>query len=211
MASTVIVPKGRAASLKKMSNAEIVFCAEYLANGMNGAAAVRVAWPKNKNPGPFVHRILQRPKVKAYLGKLLHNRLEQAGLETDAILNKLRIALHFDPINVFESVGDGVFRVKQLDEIPEEIRCCITKLKSKTKTLYDSDGNESGTETFIELEFMSRDKALEMAMKYRGLLEPDKMGGNVTINLGGFNLNDLKGANKGDGDYDVIESRITGK
>ena len=203
MPSTLIHPRNRAKNADKLTDAERIFCAEYMANGMKGTDACRVAYPKNKNPGPTVGKLLLRPRVNSYLGKLLKGKLDQAGLSTDRLLKKLETVLFFDPMKVFDSLGNGVFQIKSLEEVPEEIRCCITKIKCKTRKIQVKDG-EPIEETYIELEFQSRDKALEMAMKYRGLLEPDKKEQHLHLH-GAIDLDKLCGRVE---EADVVEGRI---
>jgi hypothetical protein len=113
------------------------------------------------------------------------------------------MALFLDPINVFEPTGNGTYLVKDLEDIPEEIRRCITKIKCKTR----STGNDT-TETVIEIEFMSKDAALQAAMKHLGLVEVD--GTQVNVNVAGNILSTLLTEveqNKLVIDTDFIESK----
>lgn len=180
MGSKSTIPAVRYIKEDALLPQERVFCAEYLANGFNIAAAAAIAWPKAKKGSVTSHgsNVLKRPRVKRYLSKMLHNRLKDAGLSADRLLRKLEAILFLDPLDLFEPGDiDGVYKLKPLDEIPEEVRQCMTELKVKSRT----DAVTGDTEVYLEVQLMSKDKAMEMAMKYQGLLV-DGAAVNVNVN-----------------------------
>lgn len=175
MGSMLVRPKGSRIREEDLLDQERIFCAEYLANGLNMSEAVRVAYPK-RDPKRAVQqgcKLMKRPRVKNYLGKMLHTRLTKAGLTTDRILRHLEVGLFLDPLSLFEEVKElpGVYRVKSLDEIPQEVRSCINKIRTRLDP-------ETG-EPDIYFEFMSKTKLLELAMKHLGLLKE----AGLTLNL----------------------------
>lgn len=182
MASLSIAPKKKRALAESLEEAllpnERVFAAEYISNGFNATQAAGVAFPRAKKTsiGEMGKQVLKRPRVKNYISKMLHAKLETQGLSTDRILRKLEYILFMDPMDFFEPGDiDGVYKLKSLDDIPAEARECISKLKCKAFT----DAVTGDTEVYMEVEFMSKDKALEMAMKYQGLLNDN----GVQINI----------------------------
>lgn len=160
---------------------QLVFAQHYMADPeLNGTRAAREAG--YKHPAVAAAKMLKDGhRVKKYIAKMMGDRLRECDLSSERILRKLETVLFFDPIHVFESVGDGVFRVKSLQEIPEEIRCCITKAKAKTRTIRNQDGEPVGEDCYVEIEFMSKDAALQLAMKYRNLVKGDQQTTNINV------------------------------
>ena len=86
-------------------------------------------------------------------------------LEADDVLIHLRNALFLDPLDLFRVV-DGGFEIKPIDEIPLDARRCISKLKHRTR--YTKDGDKI---VEVELDLMSKDNMMSLAMKHLGLLD----------------------------------------
>ena len=99
----------------------------------------------------------------------MKQRLERGQLSQDDVLAHLKEILFLDPIHLFESNGSGELRIRPLKDIPIAIRRCISKIK--TKTTYNTKTEEKYVETEIEL--MSKDNALNLAMKHLGLILAD--------------------------------------
>lgn len=163
MGTTLIESKRRSGDIRKLTSGMKVFCEEMAADPqMNTMRAAEKAG--YKNPSQAGWRLLKQPTIRAYLGKILHERVMRCRLVADDVLTQLRNALFLDPLDLFEPVGNGVYLVKSLDQIPQEIRRCITKLKTVTYQY------EDGTiETKLEIELMSKDSAMTNAMKHLGL------------------------------------------
>lgn len=187
-----------------MTDAQRVFVMEYLANGGHGAKAAKIAYPKNSNPSHAAIKALNHPVVKAYLGNILRKKLEEADLSATRVLAQLEASLFLDPLDVFEQVSPGIYKIRDLQEIPERVRQCITKLECKTKERTLDDGTVE-TETWFEVGFMSKDKALELAMKFRGLVEPDQRTTNVNVAVGAIDFDELARPPEVS---DVVEGRI---
>lgn len=75
----------------ELTNKQIAFCEEYVANGYNAIEAYRVAYPSScenslrSNP----YQLLQNPKVKVYIRKLQSERFEALNISADRIAVKL--------------------------------------------------------------------------------------------------------------------------
>jgi hypothetical protein len=152
-----------------------LFVEHLLADEMfNPTRAARAAG--YKNPGVAGYKNLKNAAVAALIGKSLQRRITEVGLNAKDVLEHLATVLYLDPIHLFTSMGDGIFCVKNLEDIPAHIRRCITKFKCRTKT------TETGSESYIEVELMSKDQALPLVMKHLGIIGTD--GAAVNVNLG---------------------------
>lgn len=203
--SVLVKPDRRKQRIKedRLDDKERIFCAEYIANGMKAPEAAAVVYPKHRGKRNVLStmsaNMLKRPRVKMYLGQLLQERLEHSGLTTERVLKQLETALFADPLDIFEPGDlDGVYKMKSLDEIPRDLRRCINKLKFKV-----IETDEGDREIFAEIEFINKEKALEMAMKYRGLLKDSGVVVNNTNNIS-VNFDSLADSE----DIDVIEARL---
>lgn len=202
MSSSLVKPKSRGASLDRMTDAQQVFVLEYIANGGNGAHAAKKAYPRNSNPSQAACQALRHPVVAAYLGKVLKAKLDEADLSATRILRQLEAALFLDPIDLFDKCGPGVYKIKDLAEIPERVRQCITGIECKTKERTLDDGSVE-SETWFEVRLMDKNKALELAMKFRGLVEPEQ--NTLNVNVGSINFDELS---KPPDRQDIVEGRI---
>jgi len=178
MSTRNVKHRQRGGNKKKLTVQQECFVMEMLADpAMNPTEAARKA--KYSNPGAACQKLLKNPNVQAFLGKERLQRVERKRLEADEVMDQLREALLLDPRDIFEKAQDGSFVVKDLDEIPIEVRRCITKIKSKRRISADGE-----VETWMEIETMSKDAALANAMKHFNLMDPDR----VNINVGGITL-----------------------
>lgn len=201
MASRSVQPvKRKTVDVTDLLDTERIFCAEYVANGCRAGAAAKIAYPGCKNPSRHAGLVLGRPRVKAYLGRMLQHQLAKADLTAERILRQLELALFLDPLEVFEATDiEGVYRVKALDDIPQEIRQCISELKCKT--VEDALGLVT---TYFEVKFIGKAKALELAMQYAGLLKET----GININASKVTINFDQLAEGGPDDPDTVEGRI---
>lgn len=200
MVTSLIEERHKGIDIDKLNNMQKAFCEEMAADlTFNATEAAKKAG--YKNPNQAAYKLLKNKSIQAYLGKVLHQRAKRRELAADDVLEHLRNALFLDPIDLFEHVGNGVFAVKDLSQIPEHVRRCITKIKCKVRE------TEEGTETYIELELMSKDAAMTNALKHLGLMEPD---GSVNVNVAGQML-DFDKLCKPPSEEDVVEGKIQGK
>ena len=167
----------------KLTEKQRAFCEELVGDvGFDLTAAARRAGygGTGKNAPQAVTKLLKNKTVMAYLGWLIEQRRQRRELEADDVLEHLRNALFLDPLDLFDNEG-GVCRMKELSEVPEHVRRCITKLKLK------SNVTEYGTETTLELELMGKDAAMTNALKHLGLIRPDGTAVNINVSGGPSN------------------------
>lgn len=117
-------------------------------------------------------KLLKQPIIQNAVGKAVRERRERLQLVADDVLKHLVTALFLDPLDIWTS-ENGLLTLKDFEDIPENVRRCITKTKVRTKTTTQEDGSVD-TEQYIEVEFMSKDAALPLAMKHLGIAGDDK-------------------------------------
>lgn len=175
MPSRMIQPRKNGSDVDKLNPQQRLFVEYLLADvSFNGAVAARKAG--YKNPAGAATRLLKQRRVAAVIGKAIGQRITRCQLTADEVLEHLRQALFFDPLELFQRTANGAYEVRNLEDVPVEIRRLITKFKCKTKT------TEKGTDTWIEVEMMSKDAALPLAMKHLGII--DALGNTVNVNVG---------------------------
>lgn len=165
--------------VEKLTNAQQQWCHEMAADPMfNATAAARKAG--YKTPGQAAQKNLNNKTVQAYLGKVLHERQQRCELTADEVLHQLRNALFLDPMMFYDQHSDGTVTPKQLQDIPEELRRCITELE--TKVVEDEYGNKITT---FRYKTINKDNAFTLAMKHLGLMAPD---GSINVNVSGVGV-----------------------
>ena len=168
----------------RLTDRQRMFCEAYL-ESMNVVQAAKEAGYKNKSAG---HKLINHPLVKVYIGNELRKRSESHRLTAVEVLKHLTNALFLDPAEFFRFDHNGVYCLKNLADIPEDIRRCIKRWKVRTRTY--GRGDESATEMTVEVELMDKDHCLEMAMKHLGMLN-DKFGNTANPELGAGFLAEL--------------------
>jgi hypothetical protein len=162
MPSKTIQPRRRGANKEKLNPMQRIFVEELLADeGFNATKAARKAG--YKQPQAQSAKLLAIRSIRDILGKALSERITRCQLTADAVLEHLRVALFMDPLDLFERTKGGAYLIKSLEDVPEEVRRCITKLKCRSTTI----GKK--TVTYLEVELMSKDAALPLAMKHLGI------------------------------------------
>lgn len=182
MSSTSIKPKKRGATKKelKLLNPQQRLFVQYILADPTFNATVSAREAGYKSPSSAAQKLMSEPHINAAIGKALQDRLSRITLTADDVLEHLRNALFLDPIHLFAPGPNGTWVVKQLDQIPEHIRRCITKIKSRTRTWVENE--EELTETWFELEFIDKNSALAMVMKHLGISGENKSKVDVNIN-----------------------------
>lgn len=202
MGSRKLNPKKRRVKEYELSDKEIKFCHAYVAHEANLTAAARAIG--YANPGVSGDKLLKKPAVRKYIGNLLAEQLKQYDLTSERIIDALATSLFLDPDELYAEDGS----VKPMHEIPPRIRRCITKFKHRRKVLRDGDGVETGVEDHHEVELLSREQALILAMKYRNLIQPDTSTTNVSVNIIEAAIQEAEQDRSNVIDSRVIESKV---
>jgi hypothetical protein len=129
-----------------------------------------------KSPASNANRLIRNPVIKALIGKQIRLRMERNELLADEVLEFLATVLYLDPFELMEEDSDGAWKMKNKDDIPLELRRCVTVMDS-TKTIR---GN-GDVVVHNKIKFMSKDGALDKAMKHLGLINPDGTTNNLIV------------------------------
>lgn len=131
---------------------------EYLVNGMNGTKAYQKLYPSSSDDTGATEflRILRIPKIDAYVKERQFETRKQLKITHQDILNQLHIWANSD---ITETI---MLTPNEVKELPIDIRRLITKYKH-TKRQF-----EGGYEEYIELSFVSKERALDMISKHTG-------------------------------------------
>ncbi len=122
------------------------------------------------NPAVAGNRLLKNKIISATVGKAIRDRSERLEFTADDVLARLRVVLDVDLTDIYDK--NGHVTMKDIKDLPAHIRKCITKIKTYKNSTIDEDG-ETQVETKYEIEWMSKDAALQLAMRHFGLLQPD--------------------------------------
>ena len=141
----------RPSNMMKLSEMEKLFIANYMTNGFKAGPACLAANPGDKHPDQFGAIIKARPRVQKKIDELIAQKLSDVGLSDENILLKLHTVLFLDPIELFDVTAlDGVWEVKDLNDIPPLIRQCIVEFKAKTRICAVTGDQEQ----YMELKLM---------------------------------------------------------
>ena len=173
----------RGVKASDLTEKQYEFCELYLANGMNGTqAAKEVGYSR---PTSQAGRLLSKPTIKAYLSKRRSEIIDQIEITREELLSKIKRTLDFNLMKYARS-GNGksiCVDEEHYDEVAEMIGDCVTKIK--VKEIEDNVGNVTRQ---IEIDLISKERVLELAMKYKGMLT-DKV--EAKINNEGFSWDEL--------------------
>lgn len=122
-------------------------------------------------PRQMGQKLLKIDAVRHYLGNEIRKRGERLEFTADEVLQKLRTIINLDLTDLYDD--DGYTDMKRVKELPDYLRSCISKVRTVRSYLVDPDTGEKEYFNKVELEWMSKDHALNLAMKHFGLLEPD--------------------------------------
>lgn len=180
MTTRKIKPRSRGGNAETLTIKQRVFVEELMADENFNAtkAAKKAGYTSPSAPA----KLLGQPTVQAIIGKALQARITRCQLTADAVLEHLATALFLDPLQLFERTPDGSYVVRTLEDVPEKVRRCITKIKQRTRIIGED------TETYLEVDLMSKDSALVNAMKHLMLVSPEQ---NMNVNVNGVDLKSL--------------------
>lgn len=191
----------RGVAPERMTDKMLAFVGEYIIDFNAARAAIAVG-----SGAQMGYKWLAHPLVQKALAKALHDRLERNHLTQDDVLEHLRTALFLDPLEFAERhpSGDG-FRIRDLEEVPLEIRRCLQKIKYREKRYRGGDNDGELVESWWEFESMSKDACQALAMKHHGLLIEKQ---EVKVDIGENLATAIKDAEKNRGNRVIDASFI---
>lgn len=122
-----------------------------------------------KHPSQAADNLMKNPIIKSALGKEIAERNERIQKTGDDVLSILHQVLSFDVTEIFDD--QGCTTIAQLKKLPKPVRQCIQAIETGVKII--GVGEDAREEEYIKVKWMSKDNALELAMKHHGLLAPD--------------------------------------
>lgn len=161
---------------------------EWFVNGFNGAAAYRKFYPNVKKDATATvnfSRLQSLPEMEAYI----HVKHEEASriveMTKEGILQELKNWIEAD---ITETISLSPDEIKDL---PVEIRRLITKYIVRESEQYNKEGALIGKTRTIELQFVSKERALDMVNKHIGFYEADNRQKAPQINYEGLSESTL--------------------
>jgi len=128
-----------------------------------------------KSPSVAGCRLIKQKIIAAAVGREVTLRSERLRFTADDVLNQLRTVLEADLTQLYNDEGEcSMADIKALSPV---LRQCISKIRTFKKFTIDDDGNKEYYNVY-ELEWMSKDQALQLAMRHFGMLQPEV---NVTV------------------------------
>lgn len=150
------------------------FCEEYVIDLNATQAAIRAGYSEGsaKEQGS---RLLTNANIQEYLTELKQKASDVLEITHHDVLKRLKTWAESD---ITETIG---LTPEELKELPLEIRQLITSYKHTSKTYMS--GETPIVEEYIELKFVSKEKAIEMIGRHIGFYEKDnsQQAGNIMI------------------------------
>ena len=155
------VAKGR------LTDKQRIFISEYLANGCDARAAAIMAGGKPSSAAVLGHKYLKQPLVARALQRAGTELMDSRRDKAIQVVEQLFRLLQFNLMSVARKSKHGYLEVDEdvYEEITPIIGDCVTEVEFKTIEAPDGE-----THTVFRLKLMSKDRALELAMKYCELL-----------------------------------------
>lgn len=139
------------------------FCEEYIVD-LNGTQAAIRAGYSERTAKAIASENLTKPDVRKYIKNLREEARERNRIKLDELIQTLAAIVRLDPIDLFNDNGT----VKNLSDIPESARKCITELK--LMEISSVDGPIGMMKT---IKLTSKLEAIEKLMKHLGGYEKD--------------------------------------
>lgn len=143
---------------------------EYFVNGFNGSKAYFKFHPnikKNSTAAANWYNASLLPEVKAYINEKQAEAAKKINTTHEGILKELKAWVEAD---ITETISLTPEDIKLL---PVGLRRLITKYKQTNREFYNSEGSVVSSVETIELQFISKEKAIDMINKHVGFYEKD--------------------------------------
>ena len=150
------------------------FCEEYVVDLNATQAAIRTGYSENtaKEQG---YENLTKPHIQEYVAELKRKASEALEISHIDLLRRLKGWMESD---ITVTLG---LTVKQLQELPLEVRQLISSYKHTSRTY--NEGDTPVTEDYVEMKFVSKEKAIEMIARHIGFFEKDNKQKSTNITM----------------------------
>ncbi|WP_320052797.1 terminase small subunit [uncultured Acetobacteroides sp.] len=139
------------------------FCEEYLIDLNATQAAIRAGYSE-RTAGSIGQENLKKPEIKTFIKNLREEVRERNRIKLDELIQTLAAIVRLDPVDLFNDNGT----IKNLSDMPEAARKCITELK--LMEISSVDGPIGMMKT---IKLTSKLEAIEKLMKHLGGYEKD--------------------------------------
>jgi len=158
---------------EKLTPKQTRFAEEFLLDLNGTQAAIRAGYSKD-SAKEIASQNLTKLNVQNYIAELQAERAKELKINSNEVLRKIRDIAFSDITRTM------TLSVTEFEDLPESVRLCISKFKTFTRT-YDI-GEETISETTVELWFWDKMKAFDMLNKHIGFYEKDnEQQNNITI------------------------------
>ena len=143
---------------------------QYFINGFNGTKAYQKFYP-DASVSTAADRFLELGRI-GEIEKYISEQYNKA--QTSLLLTRKAILLELEQW-IYSDITETIsLTPKEVKELPVEIRRLINKFKHTKKGFTDTEGNFHEEEV-IELQFVSKERAMEILHKHLGFYEPLKI------------------------------------
>ncbi len=154
-----------------LTPAREVFCAEYIKNGSNAAAAYKVAFPRSLKWHPstvYEHACLlkQAPAVKARIAELARAITEEAAIDAQAMLREAACIASSDITLLFDEAGE----LLPMADWPASMRAAVSSIEMIPEY---RRGNDECIGYRKKLKLWDKNAALDKIFKHLGLYVED--------------------------------------
>ena len=160
---------------------------EWFVNEFNGAAAYRKYYKNVKDSTATANfsRIQNMPEMYAYIHLKHREAAKVIDVTKEGILKELKNWIESD---ITETIS---LSPEEIKELPIEIRRLISKFIHRINKNYNKEGVLVGETETIELQFVSKERAIDMINKHIGFYEADNRQKAPQINYDGLSENTL--------------------
>lgn len=160
----------------------------WFTNGFNGREAYKSYFPKSKDTTATCNfsKIKEIPEIQEYINSKREKAAEKIETTHEGILQELKRWIEYD---ITETIG---LTPEELKALPIYMKRLITKYNYREKIVKFKDGTTKEKSTFIDVTFVSKEKAIEMINKHIGFYEEDNKQKAITADLSMYSYEQLK-------------------
>ncbi len=144
---------------KKLTPKEERFCYEYLIDLNATQAAIRARYSQ-KTARSIGSRLLTKVNIQERIKKMKANLSETAGITALRVLNE-HAKIAFSSIS---GIHETWYRKKDLENLPEDVKSCISEIESRIRTEYvpGPDGKSTPTKVgYVRVKLYDKQRALD--------------------------------------------------
>lgn len=142
---------------------------EWFVNDFKGVHAYKKYYKRVKDTTATVNfsKIQALPEMQEYIQSKHEAAARIVDVTREGILKELKNWIEFDITETIELTPE------EIKELPIELKRLITKYKTTSRDIYGKDGAILETIKTIELQFVSKERAIDMINKHIGFYEAD--------------------------------------